>query len=197
MNALSIILMFVGAFGGLACLLGVASPKFIAQNGAIKTRKEHAQGALGAAVVLLVGWAIYSPDGQKGVKPNPEVSPSDSASQAADVPPPPSHNWAEYKKGVYYYIAAVSENDKKDGRSAGDAVGFRYRGKNSDGDDVVEAMTAIGPIRSTCSDPCSIIHMQRGETIAFEPASIIGEVFTDAENGQLEIYGKGAANAGQ
>ena len=108
--------------------------------------------------------------------------PSEEASSA------PTPNYAEHRKGVYYYIAAVSENDQKDGHSAGKALGFKYLGKNAEGDYVLGVVDDSGKVlaKATCADPCRVIH-DFGQTYEYNPKSVIGSAFQDAMNGLLEV----------
>jgi len=91
----------------------------------------------------------------------------------------------EERDGVYWYVSDVSENQRKAGRSAGDAMGFRYLGKNEDGE---MRLAAADPpyVTAVCADPCRIIHFSDGTNLAFEPTSVIGAAFQDAMNGFLE-----------
>jgi hypothetical protein len=45
---------------------------------------------------------------------------------------------------------------------------------------------------ATCANPCQVITLHTGafhvERLAFDPDSIIGAAFTDAFDGQMEIY---------
>lgn len=111
---------------------------------------------------------------------------AEAAIETSDAPTP---NFVEHRKGIYYYLSAVSENDQKDGKSAGHALGFRYLGKTADGDFKVAGVTDGGTtiMTATCSDPCKVIHLSSGEAVGFDSDSIIGAVFTDAMNGVLEV----------
>ena len=121
-----------------------------------------------------------------GASPSSEGPHPSELQSASDEVATPSPNYTEVKKGVYYYTTGISENDQKDGRAAGGVVGFRYKGKNADGDFVVKM---IDGGLATCSDPCKIIHLDDGEAIAFNPNSVIGGAFEDAINGFLKQKG--------
>ncbi|HSF12284.1 MAG TPA: hypothetical protein VLA50_04860 [Erythrobacter sp.] len=101
------------------------------------------------------------------------------------IKPPP--NFTESENGVYYYIAAVSEEDSKKGKVAGEVHGFKFLGKDKDGKVNIASISDNGDIiyKATCSDPCSIIKYDDGDRVAFNPSSIIGAAFEDALNGHL------------
>lgn len=129
-----------------------------------------------------------------GETPAPDGSSSATATAeaAADTGAAPEPNFVERRNGIYYYLSQVSENDQKDGRGVGHAVGFRYLGKTADGDFKVAGVTDGGAtvMTATCSDPCKIIHVSTGEAVGYEPTTVIGGVFTDAMNGLLEASPK-------
>lgn len=54
---------------------------------------------------------------------------------------------------------------------------------------VVASLKDQGQIvyRSRCAEPCVIIKNDGGSRTAYNPASIIGSVFEDAINGQLDV----------
>jgi hypothetical protein len=101
----------------------------------------------------------------------------------------PTHNW-EFKEGdVYGYIAAVSEEDRKRGKAAGDVIMYRYAGIQN-GAYHLELVRDDGTIESTaaCVRPCVAIKVYSGagmQRIAYNPSSIIGAAFEDAMNGRL------------
>ena len=121
-----------------------------------------------------------------GESPTGSATAEPDATPTAEAPTPP--NYVEHRKGVYYYVAAVSENDQKDGHGAGKAIGFKYLGKNADGEYTLVAVSENGAAigKATCADPCKIIHDQ-GETFEYNPQSVIGSAFEDAINGRLEV----------
>lgn len=112
--------------------------------------------------------------------------PATEAAAEAATPEPPTPNYVEYRKGVYYYASEVSENDKKNGKAAGEVHGFRYLGKNADGE-MVLAVADAPSVKFTCTDPCRVIHQSTGQDYSFEPTSVIGGVFADAMNGLLKV----------
>ncbi|PTR06404.1 MULTISPECIES: hypothetical protein [unclassified Novosphingobium] len=129
--------------------------------------------------------------GGEAAAPAPGGSTSAAATTeaAAETSAAPEPNFVERRNGIYYYLSQVSENDQKDGRGVGHAVGFRYLGKAADGDFKVAGVTDGGAtvMTATCSDPCKIIHVSTGEAVGYEPTTVIGGVFTDAMNGLLEV----------
>lgn len=102
---------------------------------------------------------------------------------------PPPHHYDQEDRGIYYYVASISEEEQKKGKVAGEALGFRYLGKNEKGEHIIESVsdngTALG--RSYCSEPCRVIRRSSGR-IGFNPASIIGAAFEDAVNGHLQQF---------
>ena len=99
------------------------------------------------------------------------------------------HNYVEREGGAYYYVTAVSEEDKKKGVGTGAVIGFRFSGISKDGIYYLEQLSDNGRNVSSysCSKPCVIIKQQSGGRIAFNPDSVIGSAFVDALSGQLEI----------
>lgn len=134
------------------------------------------RGAIIAAALML-GATSCAP-----AAPDVTASPTPTIDATPEKPAP---QYIEHKGGVYYYSAAVSENDQKSGQAAGEVVGFRYLGRNSDGDYILQQDGT--PRRATCSDPCRVIHYNLGPPLAYEPGSVIGAAMTDALNGNLEI----------
>jgi hypothetical protein len=101
----------------------------------------------------------------------------------------PAHRWQFHEGDVYGYIAAVSEEQRKQGQAAGDVVMYVYRGF-FDGADHLDNVDAAGRALSNleCARPCIAIKVSRyggGERIAFNPASVSGAAFIDASNGKL------------
>lgn len=99
---------------------------------------------------LIIAASVYScsdksKDGGAAI-PAPIVSETSPASVITDAtdapsyvppsPPSPSHNYESAEDGVYYYLAAVSEEDRKKGVRASSALGFRYLGRNEAGEDI-------------------------------------------------------------
>lgn len=138
---------------------------------------------LGAAALLpLALTGCGAPPAQEGsTEAASESSDSSQASQEAPTP-----HYIEERHGVYYYSEEVSENDKKEGQAAGRVLGFRYRGKNEDGDNVLQS-NEFPSLRATCSDPCVVIHGM-GTQVQYNEDSVIGAAFSDVMNGYLKEY---------
>jgi hypothetical protein len=115
----------------------------------------------------------------------PTEAPSASA---ALVPQRPAHNYDARDGVLYSYIAAVSEEERKEGVAAGDAFTFAYLGKR-EGKHVLVRVTADGrPIEEAyCGTPCRVITYANGRQLGFNEGSIIGAAFADATAGRLEI----------
>ena len=102
----------------------------------------------------------------------------------------PSHHYNFREGDLYGYIAAISEEERKQGKAAGDVVMFRYKGY-WDSVDHLEYVAANGRVISydECGRPCVAIkstYNNRVERIAFNPTSLVGAAFQDAANGYLE-----------
>lgn len=102
-------------------------------------------------------------------------------------PPEPTHNYVEVRDGTYFYVASVSEEERKLGKAAGRVSGYRYFGRNADGEHELAYVYQSGALgfRARCPDNCRIIRFSSGEPLAYNPASIIGGAFEDAINGFL------------
>ncbi|AKM06123.1 hypothetical protein [Pelagerythrobacter marensis] len=165
--------------------------KFIVQP----CRSGGAAGLCGLmAVALIVGCGdTEDRDGDyerptDPVLPAPVIAPEPTAPPVQYEPPRPSHYYDE-RDGVFYsYIAAVSEEDRKTGKVAGDVVTFAYLGEN-DGKHVLARVMPNGTItgRSSCRSPCRVITYEDGTQVGYNESSIIGAAFADALNGELEI----------
>jgi hypothetical protein len=100
-------------------------------------------------------------------------------------------NYTEEEDGVYSYVAAVSEEDKKQGKAAGNVLRFAFRGIQ-DGNYVLSLVDDDGnPLSdSECSKPCRIIKTHVGDSVVrreYTPDSMIGAAFEDALNGRLKV----------
>ncbi|WP_197051924.1 hypothetical protein [Sphingomonas sp. 35-24ZXX] len=114
---------------------------------------------------------------------------STAIAEASPISPPaPTPNFVEEEDGVYYYVGAVSEDERKQGKSTGDVIGFRYLGLNSDGHHRIANVGSDGAMLaySSCAVPCKIIKYEHGGRTAFSPNSIIGGAYQDAMNGLLK-----------
>jgi hypothetical protein len=102
-----------------------------------------------------------------------------------------SPNYSEEEDGIYSYIAAVSEEDQKQGKAAGSVLRFAYRGVQ-DGKHVLSLVDDSGDVVSTseCSKPCRIIKTTIAGSVMrqeYTPESLIGAAFQDALNGNLKV----------
>jgi hypothetical protein len=118
------------------------------------------------------------------------------APAAAPTPVAPSPNYDEREGESYLYVAAVSEEERKSGKVAGEVVTFRYLGVRN-GVHRIETLTDAGsPIDvAECTSPCKVIKVIRADgttdRIGFTSSSIIGSAFEDAFMGRL-VVAKGA-----
>lgn len=101
----------------------------------------------------------------------------------------PDHNYDERRGDTYYYIAAVSEEDKKKGLATGQVIAYQYLGTNSSGEHILANLRNNGTVshRARCIKPCRIIDTDYGGKIAYSSISIIGSAFDDAFRGKLQI----------
>lgn len=116
------------------------------------------------------------------------ASPERNTTDEAYVPRKPSHYYDD-RDGVFYsYIAAVSEEERKSGKRAGNVVTYAYLGVQ-DGRHVLARVTPNGSElgRSFCRSPCRVITHWDGSQVGYDEGSIIGAAFADAINGEMEI----------
>jgi len=123
--------------------------------------------------------------------PDPSVAPMNAETPA--IAPSYATQVARFDEedhGTYYYIADISEENRKKGKAVGDVIGFRYLGKNDQGEHVLLQVTDDGsPIgKAYCTDPCKIIRTG-SRRMGFSADSIIGAAFEDAINGHLKEFG--------
>lgn len=110
--------------------------------------------------------------------------------QAIPVPVPtrPAHYY-DSRDGVrYYYVAAISENDRKAGKAAGNVHSFAYLGKRG-AKHVLARLNGDGRVLEEmyCDRPCRVISYQDGSLFEYNENSVIGAAFADALAGRLEI----------
>ena len=127
---------------------------------------------------------------------DPAPEPAAYAEEAAAEPAPThipaparalaSHNYDSKDGLVYSYIAAVSEEDRKKGKAAGDVVSFAYLGRR-DGKYVLAQIGVNDSILgySSCPRPCRVITYGDGSKVGYTEDSIIGSAFADAIAGRL------------
>lgn len=115
------------------------------------------------------------------------ISPVPEPAQPAPIMP--DHNYEERRGWDYLYVAAVSEEDRKKGRAAGNVVTFQYLGLNGDGQHVLASMNTDGSVWRTasCKSQCRVIEYSDGRRIAYSPESVIGAAFQDAFRGKLRV----------
>jgi hypothetical protein len=99
------------------------------------------------------------------------------------TPPAPQHNYAEKDGANYYYLAALTEEEEKRGKSSGNVLTVQYGGKNKDEGHIV----FIDGWRTTCSVPCKIIKFSDGTLSRYDEVSVISLAFQDAMGGFLKV----------
>ncbi len=116
------------------------------------------------------------------------ISPSSHPIAEATQPPvSTAHNW-QYRDGQEYaYLGGLSEDQKKTGQTRPIVRMYRYLGEH---DGVFELQ--FDGETATCANPCQTINIHAGpfhvERLDFDPNTLIGAAFTDAFNGQMDIY---------
>lgn len=143
---------------------------------------------------LFIGLVGYSCSKEEKVKPAPPVpaapiSTTETNNAAGPVvvqPPPPAPNYDSREGRDYYYVASVSEEERRKGTVVGPALGYRYLGQNDAGEDTLYRLPN-GP-KIYCGRPCRVIRYEDGERLGFSPQSLIGSVFEDAQRGLLKPY---------
>lgn len=109
------------------------------------------------------------------------------------TPPPPPKALPYYttrEGGTYYYVAAVSKDDRDKGIVTGDVVAFKYYGKTQAGEHILRRVYDNGTesdIASYCKNPCTLIRDSDGLRRAYNGDSIIGAAFRDAFKGFLKV----------
>src|SRR3546814_16608607 len=90
--------------------------------------------------------------------------PADEPIAIDAAPVLPDHNYDEKRGWTYYYVAAISEEDRKKGRAAGAVVAYQYLGLNDDGRHVLANMNPNGTVNheASCASPCRIIDLSYG-----------------------------------
>lgn len=122
----------------------------------------------------------------------PVALPTTETTALAALPPPvpvPDHNYDEKRGWTYYYVAAISDEDRKRGRAVGSVSAFQYLGQNGDGEHILASLRSDGTVsyRAKCAKSCRIIDTDYGEKLAYSPSSIIGAAFDDAFRSRLRI----------
>jgi hypothetical protein len=150
-----------------------------------------------AVALLIIGMtAGCGSSDSSSVAPTVDAASTLTAADVASEPAPPvalpSPRYDQEENGTYYYVAAVSEEDRKRGKVAGDVIGFRFLGQNDKGELVLQQIANDGTpaSKSYCAKPCRIIRGVSGR-VGFTTDSIIGAAFQDAMDGLLKPYGAG------
>lgn len=111
------------------------------------------------------------------------------APAATKAPPPkPRHYYDSAEGTTYFYSAAVSEEERRTGKIAPDALSFRYLGRDEQGRDMIQHVSSGPGQISYCARPCKIIHRQNGSSIGYDERSVIGSAIADAQRGFLRKY---------
>lgn len=117
------------------------------------------------------------------------VPPTVAATPPAHYAPEPDHLYDERRGDTYFYVAAVSDHDRENGRAVGNVHQFQYLGRNAEGEHILASLGDNGLVtyRAKCARRCRIIDTTYGGKIAFSTESIIGAAFQDAFNGKLRV----------
>lgn len=150
---------------------------------------------VGAAALLY--W--YNKDDPPPPTPPPyvETTPSakalDAAGDAVKQEPLPKPvlkpRFDAQENGVYFYLGAASEEERKQGIVAGPTFAYRYYGRNEKGEHVLRSYTANGYPQGFyyCSGACNLVRDEQGTRTVLPEASVIGSAFWDARNGFLKV----------
>lgn len=123
------------------------------------------------------------------------------ASEAAEIKAAvkaDSHNYAIEQDGEYGYKSGLSDQDRAQGTVTKPLAMVRYRGQIK-GAYTVDSISGDGlTLRLDCADPCEYVRMRgiaRGQvldtkTIENSPDSLAHDIFEDAMDGKLKVYGK-------
>jgi hypothetical protein len=117
-------------------------------------------------------------------------SPKEARRQPSAPPSPvapATHNWLYRNGQEYAYQGELSDDQKRAGESTPAVQMYRYLGEH----DGVFKLQFDGET-ATCANPCQVITIAAGlfhvERVDFDPDSILGAAFTDAFDGQLQVY---------
>lgn len=96
-------------------------------------------------------------------------------------------NFIYAENGVYYYEAAVSRNQSDAGQGAGDAVGYRYYGTNSQGEHILANVRSNGSVIQYvyCKNPCRVVRTSGGDRFVNNSRLVVYSAFSDAFRGRL------------
>jgi Peptidase family M23 len=109
-----------------------------------------------------------------------------SPALASKPAPKPYYIYAE--KGVYYYEAALTRQQREAGYIANEAVGYRYFGKNADGEYAIATVDRFGRISEYfyCKKPCRVVRSSTGERLVLNSRMLLWSVFNDVFRGLLK-----------
>lgn len=96
-------------------------------------------------------------------------------------------NYIYREGGVYYYEAAITAAEKAEGKVASDAVGYRFYGKNQDGEYILVQVSGGGAVIETayCKNPCRVIRFGDGTRLVNEGRLLVGSAIADAIKGRM------------
>ena len=139
-----------------------------------------------AALIVLAGCNKMQPTPASTATPNP-FDQFDNSTNAVDAPTP---NYSEREGDRYFYVSAVSDDDKKKGIAVGEVLQYRYLGV-IDGSITIQQVLDNGtPLtRFECKSPCRVMKVTSGTSVnrmAYNPESVVGSAMQDALNGFLE-----------
>lgn len=126
---------------------------------------------------------------QRPVDTSVASTPTSDPPPAPTPTPMPTPNYAEREGDRYFYVAEVSEEDRKNGNVVGNVSQYRYLG-DRDGRLTLEGVTESGVSigRLECARECRIMKSTIGESVTRLPysnTSIAGAAMEDALNGLL------------
>ncbi len=136
----------------------------------------------------IIALAITGCSGTETTEP-PPVYTSVKSTPTPSLPPAPNPNYAEHEGDRYFYVAEVSEEDRKNGKAVGNVSQYRFLGEK-DGRLTLEGVTESGVSigRLECARECRIMKSTIGPIVTRLPysnTSIAGAAMEDALNGLL------------
>lgn len=187
----------------LVFVIGMINPKLFSnkKTGEVADRKTL---AIGSIALFLFSLAMVGMLGDEKPSSNAETAKSEITTsdvpatglESSTVPTPAIHNYSLKDGFEYGYEAALSENDKANGKVAADVLMFKYSG---DRDNTVQVYQKTGDIATIieCVFPCEFLKIITYSTslghISTDrmrrTAGTIGAlVIADALNSELEQY---------
>lgn len=97
-------------------------------------------------------------------------------------------NYVTAEDGVYFYQPALTEEERRRGVATAYLSGFRYYGRDTNGEHVIVAVDQYGRagMPAHCGNPCRVIRFDDGRRLLNRNNLLLGSVFEDAAAGRLQ-----------